>query len=1490
MNSIAELVAAYRTDKLKLPAVFEALAARGALPDVDYQAEVAWLERQRAEGALDPLIIKALLAKLVQVQTSPAGSAADADVTVVKPATQRPVAPPGTPGDADATVVQPTSRPASPVSPPPAPVTDEATVVKPASRPPAPPPPPAGDEVTMVKPASGTPRQPAGDPTVGTGTQRSATGTQGMTGTSSSLSSSSSSWQNIADAEQGDFVAVGSLLKGRFYLEKEIGRGGMGVVYMARDERKVEARDRDPYVAIKVLNDEFRRHPDSLISLQRESRRSQQLAHDNIVRVFDFDKDRTIVFMTMEYIDGSDLKQLIREKAFNGMPLAEARPLIEGMARALTRAHSAGVVHSDFKPGNVMVTRDGVPKVFDFGIARAGKHMGDAVGEQTVFDAGTLGALTPAYASLEMIQGKEPAPSDDVYALGCVTFELLTGKHPYDKVSAEVAMKEGRKPPPVKGLTKHQYKVLCASVAFTSEHRLKSANELIEGLREVGFGERIRPYLLYGLPTILVLAGGVWGWIVYQQKHQVAEVIARFTTTRPDHYVDENQALQALNSLGEDDRKRIVVDQSDLIQTYLLSRIDTYWNPDKDRYDYVKAQQVFKLRDDLKLYSPTLDLRRSAIDKQKNDLLNTLDTQLSQQIEAGAIFENQPNNVVKTLSHIRAIDPTSALLKNAELELKYDTAIGKSLDAGHVDEAAAELKLASSLFPDSARLKQRAAQLDELGKALAAQQQQEQQARQQQQLREQSLQTLTSQIDHANNADDWRTQVAAAYRDAAKQLGDDPRLAAQATRLKQLLAAQATEKQTAGDLASAISIAGFGIDLFPGDASLSATRQTLLDQQNQQAQKAASEAQRNALAKSRVTDLLASPQGTVVWLQDVKSALGSARTQIGETAPDYVQLRGSVDASLIKLARDRMAANDFDTAQSVIQAGQQMDPSEAGYAKALADIATARSSMLKQTQQAQAQAIAQARTTLSGLIAKPLLTPDWQQAVAAAMSKLQGDNSPETQRAVAALGTAVAGAAAQLADPQHLPQARLAVDFGLKYVPKSPELIAQSGKLDALQAQLQAQAAQESADAEVKSRIESMRSAAAADDVGKATQSLDRIKALQPDNPFLKTEGPKLLADAYLGLAKDTFQKSHYQKAADVLGQGLKTLGGNADLRAAKARYDLVAAIMAAGKQPLASATEYAQLKKQLDDARRTDATALASLEADMKIRGQLSAKSLSDQLDKLKPTGAAPVPVVQPAATPNAPVTEAPPSPGVEPGKPVVPGKPGAAPVTKPAANVGGATPAAANGADPCDKPELVGTGKFCFDKSATARGPLLVVVPGMGGGKPYAMSRAEISISEFNQFCRATGKCAAFSVDDPDLASAPVSRISLDQAQAYARWLSDVSGYTYRLPSDAEWTHAAKAGGNWKQADDSNCIPPSANGGDNNGAAVSPKGRSRNPWGLVNLTGNVWEWVVSGGSVMVRGGSYNSYWSDCSVDTHRADSGSPQKDVGFRILRELK
>jgi non-specific serine/threonine protein kinase len=143
---------------------------------------------------------------------------------------------------------------------------------------------------------------------------------------------------------------------------------------------------------------------------------------------------------------------------------------------------------------------------------------------------------------------------------------------------------------------------------------------------------------------------------------------------------------------------------------------------------------------------------------------------------------------------------------------------------------------------------------------------------------------------------------------------------------------------------------------------------------------------------------------------------------------------------------------------------------------------------------------------------------------------------------------------------------------------------------------------------------------------------------------------------------------------------------------------------------------------------------------------------------------------------------------------------------------------------------------------------------------------------------------------VEDRLSGSLPVTNISLAQAKAYAAWLSQSSGFTYRLPTDAEWLAAARAGGDWKQAADSNCVPPTATADDGTGAPISSLGRSPNPWGLVNLTGNVWEWVVSGGAVAVRGASFTSYWSDCTVDAHRADGGNAQNDVGLRLLRELK
>ena len=122
---------------------------------------------------------------------------------------------------------------------------------------------------------------------------------------------------------------VGDTLNGRFVLEECIGFGGMGTVYKALDLRKLEASDRKPYIAIKVLNVQFRGHPKSLIALQREARKAQALAHPNIVTVYDFDRDGPIVYLTMEYLSGKPLSQMLRTPGFKGMPCADGVAIVQ---------------------------------------------------------------------------------------------------------------------------------------------------------------------------------------------------------------------------------------------------------------------------------------------------------------------------------------------------------------------------------------------------------------------------------------------------------------------------------------------------------------------------------------------------------------------------------------------------------------------------------------------------------------------------------------------------------------------------------------------------------------------------------------------------------------------------------------------------------------------------------------------------------------------------------------------------------------------------------------------------------------------------------------------------------------------------------------------------------------------------------------------------------------------------------------------------------
>ena len=262
------------------------------------------------------------------------------------------------------------------------------------------------------------------------------------------------------------------ILNNRFVLESTLGAGGMGTVYKARDLRKIEANDVSTEVAVKVLNDDFKNHPDAFISLQREASRSHLLSHPNIVTVHDFDRDDDVIFMTMELLKGQALDALLRHTQGIGLKLKDALPIINDYCSALAYAHKKHIIHSDFKPGNIFVSEDGT-KVLDFGIAR----ISSTSSSKDSFDAGDLGALTPAYASLEMLEGKDPHPSDDVYAAALITYELLSGRHPYDRLAADEVQTKKLKPARITQLSKRQWKAISSALVVDRENRTQSIDE-----------------------------------------------------------------------------------------------------------------------------------------------------------------------------------------------------------------------------------------------------------------------------------------------------------------------------------------------------------------------------------------------------------------------------------------------------------------------------------------------------------------------------------------------------------------------------------------------------------------------------------------------------------------------------------------------------------------------------------------------------------------------------------------------------------------------------------------------------------------------------------------------------------------------------------------------------------------------------------------------------------------------------------------------------
>lgn len=224
------------------------------------------------------------------------------------------------------------------------------------------------------------------------------------------------------------------ILNDRYQLEKQLGEGGMAIVYQASDlmlERTI---------AVKILRKDFSASRAFQERFKEEARAAANLTHPSIVTVHDFGFDKDQLFIVMEYVPGTDLKEIIKQSG--PLPIDHASRLFIQACAGIGYAHRAGLVHCDIKPHNMLITPDHRLKVTDFGIARALASVKHDEQSQAIWGS-------PAYFSPEQAAGRAPSPASDVYSLGIVFFEMLTGELPFsDPSPQELALLHRYETPP----------------------------------------------------------------------------------------------------------------------------------------------------------------------------------------------------------------------------------------------------------------------------------------------------------------------------------------------------------------------------------------------------------------------------------------------------------------------------------------------------------------------------------------------------------------------------------------------------------------------------------------------------------------------------------------------------------------------------------------------------------------------------------------------------------------------------------------------------------------------------------------------------------------------------------------------------------------------------------------------------------------------------------------------------------------------------------
>jgi len=313
-------------------------------------------------------------------------------------------------------------------------------------------------------------------------------------------------------------LIAGDVLRDRYRLQGLLASGATGLVYEAIDLSCLDLPGGGQKVAIKVLRARVIQSPQMLGLVHRQFQCLRSLSHPNIVRVHDYDHDGDIAFITMEFLSGSTLSHILSAHSAMAMERSHALTIIRCLGSALAYAHGRGVLHGDLNPGNIFITAEGEIRVLDFGGARdSGPWIAETEQPRHI--------AAPSYASCQLLEGAPTTARDDVYALSCLAYILLTGKHPFQSLTSTEARAKRLRPRRPAGLSSRQWQALRSGLSFDQARR---PADIQEWLRRLNLpAQTVFPRLpglltaqpqpprhaitaAIGLALALTLAGGWW--------------------------------------------------------------------------------------------------------------------------------------------------------------------------------------------------------------------------------------------------------------------------------------------------------------------------------------------------------------------------------------------------------------------------------------------------------------------------------------------------------------------------------------------------------------------------------------------------------------------------------------------------------------------------------------------------------------------------------------------------------------------------------------------------------------------------------------------------------------------------------------------------------------------------------------------------------------------------------------------------------------------